>query len=178
MRLITTRLALTIAPALLISSSVLAQNPPAPLPVGSKAPAFRTTTLSGRPLSLRSLRGHVVLLDYWATWCGPCRMATPTLEKLYKEYRHRGLRVIGISVDDSHTASKVPAFARQMHMTYTLSANPADNTRAAQRYNATGIPSQFLIDKRGVIRWDQAGYSLNEGQELSAKIKKLLAEKA
>jgi cytochrome c biogenesis protein CcmG/thiol:disulfide interchange protein DsbE len=169
--------ALTAVLTLLPLTLALAQQSP-PLPVGSKAPAFQTKTLAGKPLTLRSLRGHVVLLDYWATWCGPCRMATPTLERLHKEYAARGLRVVGMSVDDPTTVGLVPKYAKMMHVTYMLTADPKANMQAAQRYNATGIPSQYLIDKNGVIRWSQAGYSPDEGVELSAMIKKLLAEKA
>ena len=164
--------------AILPLTRTAAQQDAPPLPIGSKAPAFRTTTLAGKPLSLASLRGHVVLVDYWATWCGPCRMATPTLQGLHQKFAKRGLRVIGMSVDDDSTVSQVPAFARMMHMTYTITASPQANSQAAQLYNAGGIPAQYLIDKKGVIRWAQEGFDPGEGPKLSALIQKLLAEKA
>lgn len=180
MRRIPTLLALMAALSVLPLTRAAARQaaPPPPLPIGSPAPDFHTTTLAGLPLSLRSLRGHVVLLDYWATWCGPCRTATPTLQALHRKFAARGLRVVGLSVDDPSTVGQVPAFARQMHVTYTLSASPGANAQAAQRYHATGIPSQYLIDKRGVVRWAQAGYSPAERQELGVLIKKLLGERS
>jgi thiol-disulfide isomerase/thioredoxin len=168
---------LMIALALALPLSSGAQDPP-PLPVGSHAPAFVTTTLGGKPLSLRSLRGKVVLLDYWATWCGPCRMATPTLQALHRTYGPRGLSVVGLSVDDAGTVAQVPAFVKQYHITYTVSASPSLNGKAAAAYHVTGIPSQYLIDKKGIVRWSQDGYSPNESKELSARIRTLLAEKA
>ncbi len=170
--------ALASALVLLPLSLASAQQDAPPLPLGSHAPAFQSRTTAGRPFSLRSLRGHVVLMDFWATWCGPCRMATPTLEGLQRKYAGRGLRVVGVSVDDPTTVAQVPAFAKQMHVTYTLVASPAQDIKAAQRYNAGSIPTQFLIDKKGVIRWAQAGFSPSEGPELSALIQKLLTEKA
>jgi cytochrome c biogenesis protein CcmG/thiol:disulfide interchange protein DsbE len=165
-----------LAAALLLSAvpRVSAQAGMPPLPIGSKAPAFITKTLSGQKLSLSSLRGHVVLLDYWATWCGPCRMATPTIEGLYREYARHGLRVVGLSVDAPNTVSQVPAAVRALHMTYLVSADPRVNALIAEHYNVTGIPAQFLIDKKGIIRWAEDGYSPMEGQELSAIIQKLL----
>ena len=178
MRPLTLVSALTAALAVLPLTLASAQQEAPPLPLGSKAPAFHTTSLSGKPLSLTALRGHVVLLDYWATWCGPCRMATPTLESLHQKFGKRGLRVIGISVDDASTVAQVPAFARMMHMTYTLSASPQANSQAGRLYHANGIPAQYLIDKRGIVRWAQEGFDPSEGAKLSALIQKLLAEKA
>jgi cytochrome c biogenesis protein CcmG/thiol:disulfide interchange protein DsbE len=168
---------LTAAIALALPLVAVAQDPP-PLPVGSHAPAFATTTLAGKPLSLRSLRGKVVLLDYWATWCGPCRMATPTLQGLHRTFGSRGLTVVGLSVDDSSTVAQVPSFVKQYHITYTISASPSLNGKAAAAYHVSGIPSQYLIDKKGIVRWSQAGYSPSEGKELSAQVRKLLAEKS
>ncbi|MBV9849200.1 MAG: TlpA family protein disulfide reductase [Armatimonadetes bacterium] len=168
----------------------VASNPPAPATpspseqapggasVGRAAPDFATETTQGKPISLRSLRGKVVLLDYWATWCVPCKMAMPTLESLHRRYVGQGLKVVGISVDDSDSVRAVPAVARALGVTYTLSASPDDNNRAQKAYGVQGIPSQFLIDKKGVIRWAQGGFSFSEKQELSALIQKLLAEPA
>jgi len=148
-----------------------------PLPAGTAAPAFATKTLAGRPLTLKSLRGHVVLLDFWATWCGPCRMATPTLESLHRKFGGRGLRVVGMSVDDAHSVGAVPAFIRQFGITYTVTVSPAANQAAARAYHAQGIPSQYLIDKKGVVRWSQSGFSPSEGTALSSLIAKLQGER-
>ena len=166
--------------ALLPAAPLLAQdygNPPPPLAAGTRAPDFTTQTIAGKPLSLKSLRGKVVLLDYWATWCGPCQMATPTLQSLHKQFGKQGLRVVGLSVDDQRSVGAVKPFMKHFGMTYLVSASPAANGRAQYAYNVHGIPSQFLIDKKGIIRWSQSGYSENEGQELPSLIKKLLAEK-
>lgn len=158
-----------------ISPSV-AQDDAPPLAAGTKAPAFTTTTIDGKHFSLASLRGHVVLLDFWATWCGPCQMATPTLESLSKTYKSKGLRVVGISVDDPSTAGQVKGFMKHFGITYTISASPAANAAAARRYNANGIPSQYVIDKKGIVRWSQAGYAPGEGVELARLITKLNKE--
>jgi peroxiredoxin len=171
-----TRAVLTFALVVLPLTLACAQGDGPPLPIGSRAPAFTTKTLAGKPFSLASQRGHVVLLDYWATWCGPCRMATPTLEMLHKKFASRGLRVVGVSVDDPSSVGQVPAFVKQMHVTYTICASPVADAHAAERYNATGIPSQYLIDKKGIVRWAQAGFSTGEGKELGAMIRKLEAE--
>ncbi len=151
--------------------------PPPPLPAGTRAPAFSTTTLGGKPLTLRALRGHVVLLDYWATWCGPCRMATPTMQALNHWYARKGLRVVGMSVDQADSLAQVKPFVKAMGMTYTITASPQANGRAQSAYNAHAIPAQYLIDKKGIVRWSQEGFSPGEGPQLAAKIRKLLAEK-
>ena len=151
--------------------------PPPPLPVGTPAPAFVTQTVGGKPLSLRSLHGKVVLLDYWATWCSPCQAATPTLESLYKKFGSQGLRVVGLSVDDPRSVGGVKPFMKHFGMTYIVSASPVQNGQAQYAYHVHGIPSQFLIDKKGIVRWSQSGYSESEGQELAPMIKRLLAEK-
>jgi len=154
-----------------------AQMAPPPLPAGTRAPAFITTTLQGKALSLASLRGKVVLLDYWATWCGPCRMATPTLESLHKKFGSRGLRVVGISVDQPDSVAQVRPFVKAFGVTYLVSASPIANAWAARAYHVDGIPAQYLIDKKGIVRWSQSGFAPDEGPELAARIRKLLAEK-
>jgi len=175
-------LAVTLAGLLLASSVPTAAQemmaaPPPPLPAGTRAPAFATRTLAGKPLSLRDLRGKVVLLDYWATWCGPCRMATPTLRALHQKFHQRGFSVVGMSMDQADTAAQVAPFVRAMHMTYPITLSLAANARAQFAYHANALPSQYLIDKQGIVRWSQVGYSLNEDKVLTALIPKLLAER-
>ena len=154
------------------------EAPPPPLPAGTPAPAFTTTTLAGKRLSLRSLRGKVVLLDYWATWCGPCRMATPTMQALHKKFHGQGFTVVGMSVDAPDTVSQVKPFVKAFGITYPVTASPAVNGRAQYAYRANSIPSQYLIDKRGIVRWSQAGFAPGEGAQLAGMIRKLLAERS
>jgi thiol-disulfide isomerase/thioredoxin len=151
--------------------------PPPPLAAGTRAPALRIKTISGKSLSLHSLRGRVVLIDFWATWCIPCRMDAPTLEKLQREYGRHGLTVIGISMDDRSTISHIKPFIRKYHVTYAIAASPATDQWAARAYREDGLPSQYLIDQRGIVRWSQAGFSFDEGSTLSRFIRRLLAQK-
>jgi len=152
-------------------------DPPPPLPAGIRAPAFTSTTLSGHKITLRSLRGHVVLIDFWATWCGPCQMAMPTLEKLYKKFSPGGFRVVGMSVDDIDSVQDVRPLIKQLGITYTITTTPNANSAPDTAYKVNGMfPSQFLIDKKGIVRWSQAGYSEDERTELTALIKKLQRE--
>lgn len=174
-RLFTAAVLLALLPAASLAQGDM--NPPPPLAAGTRAPAFTTQTVSNKPLSLKSLRGKVVLLDYWATWCGPCQMATPTLQALHKQFSKQGLRVVGLSVDDQRSVGSVKPFMKHFGMTYLVSASPIQNGKAQYAYNVHGIPSQFLIDKKGIIRWSQSGYSESEAQILPPMIKKLLAEK-
>ncbi len=167
--------ALAASLSLLLLPGASAQE--APLAAGTRAPAFATRTVDGKPLSLKSLRGHVVLLDYWATWCGPCRIATPTLEALHRKFNKRGLRVVGMSVDDANTVAQVRPAMKQLGITYAVSAVPSVNGKIGAAYRVNGIPSQYLIDKKGIVRWSQAGFAPGEGKTLGALIQKLLAEK-
>ena len=159
------------------SAQGMMEMPPQPLPAGTVAPAFQTTTLSGKPLSLASLRGKVVLIDYWATWCGPCRMATPTLNALQARFGKKGFTVVGMSMDRADSIAQVRPFVKAMHVAYPVTVSLPGNARAQRAYNARALPSQYLIDRRGIVRWSQSGYSLDEGRQLPVLVHRLLAEK-
>lgn len=116
--------------------------------VGAPAPAFSLRDLAGAPLTLERLRGKVVLLDFWATWCEPCREAIPHLVALQKELGPKGLAVVGISIDDED--APVVALQRQLGMNYPVARGDA---QLAERYGGIlGVPTTFVIDRNGVIR--------------------------
>jgi len=140
------------------------------------APDFKTHDLSGHDVSLTSLRGKVVLLDFWATWCQPCWMAAPVLESLHERYHGQGLVVVGVSTDDPNTATNVPAMTQQAGLKYTICADPAADSKIALAYRVDSLPTQYLIDRHGHIRWSQEGFSTDEQTQLPALVAKLLGE--
>jgi len=121
---------------------LLAATPPA------QAPSFALTDLHGQKIELTAYRGHVVLLDFWATWCAPCRSEIPRLIDLQTKYRARGLRVIGISLDDDPAA--VRAFDQEFKMNYPVVIG--DAALAARYGRILGLPVMFVIDQDGRIR--------------------------
>jgi thiol-disulfide isomerase/thioredoxin len=118
----------------------------------------------------------VVLLNVWATWCGPCRLEAPTLEKLYKEYGPQGLKIVAVSIDEGPGAlQKVRDFVQEFGLTFDILH---DDTRAIEKaYQVTGYPENFVIDRNGVIR--KKIYAQDwTSQGNRALIAQLLAERA
>ena len=165
---LTLALALLAVPILAAAQNPPAQNPPAPDPTAQKPPAqnpaaqpapapvpapdTKFLTLEGKTAALSDYKGKVVLLDFWATWCGPCRMAMPGLQKMYDSMKSRGLVVLGVSLDKNPPV-QVPPFLSKMGITYTnLADNPKDP--CSLKWNVQAIPSLYLIDRQGnVVRW-------------------------
>jgi cytochrome c biogenesis protein CcmG/thiol:disulfide interchange protein DsbE len=123
--------------------------------IGAPAPAYAAETLAGMPISLDSLRGRVVLLNVWATWCHPCREEIPQLEALHKAHQANGLEVVGVSIDAAGTSDGVKTFMRDFQMTYPVWLDPDE--RVSARFLTIGVPESFLIDRGGVIRWRKIG---------------------
>jgi cytochrome c biogenesis protein CcmG/thiol:disulfide interchange protein DsbE len=120
---------------------------------GSPAPGFSLTDITGRRLDLASYRGKVVLLDFWATWCGPCRKEIPRFVEMQEEYGPRGLQILGISLDDS--AEPVRGFYRELKMNYPVALGDA---ALAEKYGGVlGLPTAFLIGRDGRIRASHVG---------------------
>jgi len=144
------------------------------LPTGSKPPALAVTTLAGVKLDLEGQAGKVVLVDFWATWCGPCRYAIPVIQGLHEQYAEKGLVVLGIS---NERAEVVRKFVGQNKMTYNIAADPAYGD-IMRRYRVRGIPTLVAVDRKGILRMYEIGFGRDSGAKLGAVVQKLIAETA
>lgn len=117
--------------------------------VGRAAPDFRADTRAGEALSLRELRGEVVLLNVWATWCAPCRHEMPALDELHRQLQAEGLRVVAVSVDDAGAGAEIDAFARELGLGLTVLHDP--EKRVTRRFGTIGVPETFLIGRDGTL---------------------------
>ena len=137
--------------------------------VNEPAPEITLPDMDGKTMSLSSLKGKVVLIDFWASWCGPCRKSNPHLVKFYKKYHQNGLEIIGVSIDDNAEAWK-EAVQKDKLAWIQLNDNKSWSASSSS-YGVDAIPSSFLIDKKGII------HSINlVGRSLEAEVKELLKE--
>ena len=136
------------------------------------APDFTLKTLDGREVVLSKLKGKVILLDFWATWCGPCRESIPHLIYLYKTYQKNGLEVIGMNMDKGDI-NTVKHFVKSMAIPYPIAITP---DHAGRDYRITGLPTTILIDREGRIREKIAGYTSEIAKQITAKVQDLMSE--
>jgi len=123
--------------------------------VGREAPPYAARTLAGDSTSLALLRGKVVILNVWATWCAPCRAEIPYLESLHQTYEPSSLQVVGVSVDARGEQDKIAGFAEELGMTYPIWLDPDE--RVNSTFLAIGVPSTYVIDRHGVLVWKHLG---------------------
>lgn len=123
-----------------------------PVAVGSEAPEFAAATLDAEPrdVSLSEYRGNLVLLNIWATWCGPCREEMPSIERLHESFEEHGLQVVAVSIDNAGMEQTIRDFAGELDLTFQILHDPMNII--STRYQVTGYPETFLIDREGVIR--------------------------
>lgn len=114
-------------------------------PPGTKPPEFNGYTADGRRMSLVSLRGKVILLNFWATWCRECRPEMPLFEKLHQEFNSQGLTILGINVREESKA--IEKYAKELTLTFPLLLDPKGNITSA--YGVIGLPTTFLIARDG-----------------------------
>ncbi|MBC7326715.1 redoxin domain-containing protein [bacterium] len=138
---------------------------------GKPAPDFTLMSLDGKTYTLSNLKGKVVLLDFWATWCPPCREELPIIEKLHQEYKDKGLLVLGINDEDKAT---VENFLKENNLTFPILVDA--QSKVALLYNVESIPRVLLIDKDGNVVKDLLGYSKENEQILREAIEKLLGK--
>lgn len=124
------------------------------------APNFTLEDISGKPISLSDVKGKVVIVDFWATWCGPCLMSIPELVDLQDKYKTKGLVVVGISVDDDNVSKgELIAFKEKMRINYPiLRANDKVYVDYFGRTSGFSIPTLFVIDREGKVRDRLVGF--------------------
>lgn len=139
---------------------------------GQVAPEIGLTDLSGNAVKLSALRGKVVLVDFWASWCAPCRESLPVLERLSKSYADKGLVIVGVNIDKTPELAR--SFLSKNKLTLTFPVVNDKKHEVAGRYEPPTMPSSYVIDKEGRVRGVHAGFKASDATKLEAEIKALL----
>jgi thiol-disulfide isomerase/thioredoxin len=140
---------------------------------GFLAPQFVLSDLTGMMVNLRDLRGKVILLNFWASWCGPCKREIPSLERLYQKRYDKGFEIMAVNAEKS-SASQIASFAEKYRMSFPILLNPQGDV--ADKYWVRAIPSSFLLDKKGMIRWKIRGAIEWDDPYVLNRIDQLLGE--
>lgn len=140
--------------------------------LGGEAPDFTLSELNGTEVRLSKLKGRVVLIEFWATWCPPCRESIPAMNELYRKYNDKGLVLLGISVDKGQNVEEdLRAFVKEYSIQYPVAI---DSKNINNLYGVYSIPTTVLIDKEGKIALKNIGYSSEIEERLSSEIERLL----
>lgn len=134
---------------------------------------FTLPQLAGDPVSLSDYRGRVVVMEFWATWCGPCRFSLPSLEVIYKKFRDRGVSVLLINAGES--PDEIRKWAQQR---YTAPMLLDRDGEAAQRFNVQGIPRLFIVDQEGRLVYAHEGYGGGLERNLGLILEQLVSGRA
>jgi len=133
-------------------------------------PDFTLEGLDGNQYSISQYRGRVLIVDFWATWCGPCKVEIPFLEDLYSQYKDKGLTVIGVGLDNPFALEK---FHNDMDMNYNVLKG---TQQIAQKFGIRGIPTTYILDKEGRIARKFVGFNPALKQTFDALVQSLLKE--
>jgi len=139
------------------------------LEIGRPAPEFELPDLSGSAVSLTQYQGKIVLIDFWATWCGPCRLTMPVLENLQKEYANE---LVLLAVNLQEPLDEVRQYVAAQRITSRVLLD--QEGRVGSTYGSESIPMQVLIDQKGIVRDVQVGFSPSMGSRLRGEVRKLL----
>jgi len=163
------------AAALLSVALLLACAPPehrSRVRPGEPAPRFDLQDLAGGRLALQDLRGRVVLVDFWATYCASCKDSIPFFRKLHKEFHQAGLVVLGVSIDER--TEHLRGFVSEAAMPYRVLL---DREQAAARaYGITGVPESFLIGRDGIVRGTWVGFSPEDARQIRMEVRAALKD--
>ena len=159
---------LLLAASLGLSSAAMAVG------VGEKAPSFSLPNLeTGKSMGLSKYKGRVVYLDFWASWCGPCRESLPLLNNLRSELKRKGFEVVAVNLDENTEDAK--AFLEQYPVTYPVLLDPEG--RIPEKYELPGMPTSFMIDKKGNVAKVHVGFKAADMPQIRKDVIKLLKQR-
>jgi thiol-disulfide isomerase/thioredoxin len=160
--------ALLVAAALAIAPALSAGDAIGP------AAAFSLKSRTGGEVSLGSLKGKVVLINFWATWCGPCRKEMPLLELIQKKYAPLGFTMLGVNVEED--TRLMDTFLKDVPVTFPVLLDPANGV--SKLYNVSAMPSTVIVDRKGNVRFIHQGYQPGDEGKYQDLIRQLIREKA
>jgi cytochrome c biogenesis protein CcmG, thiol:disulfide interchange protein DsbE len=165
-------LALVVALVLPGRVPALAAPAPAALAPGQAVPSIDFAGADGSKISLASLKGRVVLVDFWASWCGPCAAAFPAVEELFQDYRSRGFEVLAVNLDEKRQDAERFLADRPHAMTVVFDPRGA----SAKVFGLQAMPTSYLIGRDGTVRYVHTGYSPATAESYRREIEQLLGE--
>lgn len=148
-----------------------AEQPKSGTEVGAMMPAYSTALLEGGTFDIANERGKVVLLNAWATWCGPCRFEIPELQKLHDQYKGQGFEVVGVSLDEG-APDEVKKFVADQKMTYVVGLDP--DQKLGNVLQTDVLPTSVLVDRKGKIVWKHWGLIETGDEKLKAALEAAL----
>ncbi len=152
--------------AIVIASTAFAAD------AGGPAPAFTLSDLTGQQETLSQYKGQVVMVNFWATWCGPCQQEMPLLDQMYKKYKPAGFTLIGVNVDKE--APPVKDLLARKPVSFLVLLDPANQVSKA--YHVDEMPSSVIVDRKGQIRYVHRGYKPGDENEYQDRIRQLIRE--
>jgi len=159
--------------AALVVTAALAATVGAEVPsTPTRAPSLTLPDLRGTPVALDSLKGKVVLVDIWASWCIPCRAAFPAYDELYRTYKSKGFEALAVNVDEKRSAAD--AFLEGREFTLRVLVDPKGVAPASFKLRA--MPTTYLVDKHGTVRFSHEGFDQKSLERFRHEIESLLAE--
>lgn len=162
-----------LACTLLLCVLLMPNSAQAILRAGQPAPNFKVVTTSGQTVTLDNYQGYVLVLDFFATWCIPCRTSIPHIVEMNRKYGKQGLQVLGLSADEEGDRV-LKSFADERHINYPLALA---GESAQTEYGVRSVPVMFIIDKKGKVAEIYRGFNDEIARSMEQLIKKLLAEK-
>lgn len=142
------------------------------LSIGAKAPEIELNGLNGESVRLGDHKGSIVLVNFWATWCEPCKEELPRLESLHQKYKDQGFVVLGVNLDIKRDQRRARALVERLGLSFPIALDPEQTI--PPRYQPSKMPSSYLIDALGNIRFKHEGYRAGDEEKLDEAIQRLL----
>lgn len=142
--------------------------------VGEPAPPFSLQNRSGAEVSLEDLRGEVVLINFWATWCPPCRQEMPLLDQIHSRYQPLGFTLLGVNVEqDSRLADR---FLADVPVNFPILLDPEE--RVSKLYSVPAMPTTVIVDRKGTVRYIHYGYRPGDEEQVQNAVRSLMRERS